>query len=243
MTMLPWRVWIVEDDERQLDHLVGVVQSSASLHVLATHATRAQALQWLAQSVQGPDALLCDLGLPDGSGLDVIRAACAAWPGCDAMVVSTFGDDTSVLASIVAGAVGYILKDASQQDVVQAIVDMKAGAAPMSPMIARGVLARLRTQAAPLVPVANRDARSAHPNTAALSEQELVVLHLIARGYSYAEIAQRQRVTMHTVQSHIKNLYRKLSVHSRGEAVFEGHRLGLIQLDGLGSGGDGALVR
>jgi DNA-binding NarL/FixJ family response regulator len=231
MTMLPWRVWIVEDDERQLDHLVGVVQSSASLHVLATHTTRAQALQWLAQSVQGPDALLCDLGLPDGSGLDVIRATCAAWPGCDAMVVSTFGDESSVLSSIAVGAVGYILKDASQQDLVQAIMDMKAGAAPMSPMIARGVLARLRVQASPQVQNV--------PNTSTqrlsligLSENETVVLELIARGYSYAEIAQRRQVTMHTVQSHIKNLYRKLSVHSRGEAVFEAQRLGLISIEG-----------
>lgn len=230
--MLPWRVWIVEDDRRVLDHLVAQVQSSPRLHVLATHTTRTQALQWLAQSVQGPDALLCDLGLPDGSGLEVIRAACAAWPRCDAMVVSTFGDDTSVLASIAAGAVGYILKDARQQDVVQAIVDMKAGAAPMSPMIARGVLARLRLQAAPASPRQT-------PSGVGLSEQELLVLQFIARGYSYAEIAQRQRVSIHTVQSHIKNLYRKLSVHSRGAAVFEGQRLGLIPWGEGGQDGQG----
>lgn len=233
--MLPWRVWIVEDDRRVLDHLVEQVQTSPRLHVLATHTTRGQALQWLAQSVRGPDVLLCDLGLPDGSGLEVIRAVGATWPACDVMVVSTFGDDVSVLSSIEAGAVGYILKDAGAHDVVQSILDMKAGAAPMSPMIARGVLTRLRRLGA-----AQEPARTLDKPSPGLSEQELQVLHRIARGYSYAEIALSLKVSIHTVQSHIKNLYRKLSVHSRGAAVFEGQRLGLIRLDGAHSEGSGA---
>ena len=117
---------------------------------------------------------------------------------------------------------GYIHKDSRPADVAQVILDVKHGASPISPMIARKLLERLRRG-------------QARPATAAattvevmLTPRESDVLELVARGYAYAEIARLQGVSMHTVQSHIKHLYAKLAVHSRSEAVFEASRMGLL---------------
>jgi DNA-binding NarL/FixJ family response regulator len=142
-----------------------------------------------------------------------------------------FGDEDNVLASIEAGALGYIHKDSTPDDIASTILEMKSGASPISPMIARRVLSKYMSM---------RDGRPAPapaplPEPAAvaqtkplLSTREHEVLELIARGFSYADIARLQAVSVHTVQTHIKNLYRKLAVRSRGEAVFEATQLGLL---------------
>ena len=172
------------------------------------------------------------MGLPDGSGLDVIRHARLRHPQCEALVISMFGDEDNVLASIEAGALGYIHKDATPDDIAQTILDMKAGASPISPMIARRVLARF------LVLQSGRDGLTKEPLPALqplamdakrfLSAREQAVLGLIARGFSYNEIARLQSVSVHTVQTHIKSLYSKLAVHSKSEAVYEATRMGLL---------------
>ena len=237
--MRPWQVWIVEDDKNTRTYLSEQVLAHAQLELVVAHAYKQEALNWMAHYNDTVDVLLCDLGLPDGSGLEVIRQAQQMWPVCETMVISMFGDQSNVLASIEAGAVGYIHKDAEWGDVAQSILDMKAGAAPMSPMIARGVLTRfrqmsllksetevaLRTQDAGL-----SDTLGADLNLELnITPREIEVLNLIARGFSYAEIAQLQSRSVHTVQTHIKNLYRKLAVHSKSEAVYEAQRLGLLK--------------
>jgi DNA-binding NarL/FixJ family response regulator len=153
-----------------------------------------------------------------------------------------FGDEDNVLASIEAGALGYIHKDATPDDIAQTILDMRAGASPISPMIARRVLSKYRNDLANVVnaSIIRSDRGAAEltgtvtavagstPTRQLLSAREQEVLSHIARGFSYAEIARLQGLSVHTVQSHIKNLYAKLSVHSRSEAVFEATRMGLI---------------
>ncbi|MEK7344722.1 MAG: response regulator transcription factor [Pseudomonadota bacterium] len=227
-------VWIVEDDPQVRMYLAEQVQAHPLLSLVAMHETKQEAVAWLSAQSVAVDALLCDLGLPDGSGQEVISAAVQKWPHCDAMVISMFGDDMSVLSSIDAGAVGYIHKDAPWGDVAQSILDMKAGAAPMSPMIARGVLARLRRLAGP-AHASPMDAVKTHAFELMsmgfkLSHKEGEILELISRGFSYAEIAGLQKISIYTVQSHIKNLYRKMAVHSRSEAVFEAQKLGLLRV-------------
>ncbi|RYY91123.1 MAG: response regulator transcription factor, partial [Chitinophagaceae bacterium] len=157
-----------------------------------------------------------------------LRAVGVRHPGCDMLVISMFGDEEHVVASIEAGAVGYVQKDANPEGIAETLLAVKRGASPISPMVARGLLSRLRS-AQPPVQGLPLSAPRAEPEAVALTPREKEVLELIARGYSYAEIAQFGGVTHHTVQGHIKNLYSKLAVHSRSEAVFEGSRLGLIQ--------------
>jgi DNA-binding NarL/FixJ family response regulator len=237
-----WRVLVVEDDAEMRDFFAGSVARCADLVLAASVGTVAEARAWLDDSSNMVDVLLTDLGLPDGSGLEVIRHCVSLHPRCEPLVISMFGDEDNVLASIEAGALGYIHKDATPDDIAQTILDMRAGASPISPMIARRVLSKYRADQANLanappirsdtavaeltVPVT--DAAGITPARQLLSAREQEVLSYVARGFSYAEIARLQSLSVHTVQSHIKNLYAKLSVHSRSEAVFEATRMGLL---------------
>lgn len=236
----PFGVLVVEDDEATRAFFERSVRASPRLRWLAGVGTVREALAWLAATIEAPDVLLSDLGLPDGSGLEVIRAAVARFPQCEPLVISVFGDEDNVLASIEAGAVGYLHKDAPPEDIAQTILEMKAGASPISPMIARRVLAKYRRLQSEASGAADA-ARAALPipvtavaptPPSMLSGREQEVLTLIARGFSYAEIARLKSLSVHTVQTHIKNLYGKLAVHSKNEAVFEATRLGLLHHPG-----------
>lgn len=229
-TVEPWGVLAVEDDGRARAFFESSVRACAGLRWLAGLGSVAAVQDWLRATVEVPHVLLVDLGLPDGNGLDVIRAVLARFPACEPLVVSVFGDEERVLASIEAGAVGYLHKDAAPEDIAQTILEMKRGASPISPMIARRVLAKYRSlRAAEPLPVAPRGLARADSSAAPLlSAREQEVLTLIARGFSYAEIARLRDLSVHTVQTHIKNLYAKLAVHSKNEAVFEATRLGLL---------------
>ncbi len=216
-----WRVVLLEDDADMRGFFESSVHAHPALELVASFGMLAPARAWFAQNPA--DVLLADLALPDGHALDLLREVVRSQPACDVLVVSVFGDEDTVIACVEAGAVGYIQKDATPADVAQTIVDVKQGASPISPMIARKLLARVHQNG-------QREAVAAAPAAAPhlLTPRETEVLELIARGYSYAEIARLQTVSKHTVQSHIKNLYSKLAVHSRGEAVFEASRMGLL---------------
>ncbi|WP_444634811.1 response regulator [Cupriavidus oxalaticus] len=217
------RVLIVEDDPAAQSRLVQAVEMHAPASTVAGCAgSVADALAWLA--LQQPDVLLCDLGLPDGSGIAVIRQARERYPACECMVVTVFGDDQHVLASIEAGAIGYLLKDETTDRIAASIGELRAGGSPMSPLIARQVVNRLRGEPAE---AAGRD--NAAQRSVALSARESEILDLISRGYTYAETARYVGLSVHTVQSHIKNIYGKLAVRSRGEAVYEAAKLGLLK--------------
>ncbi len=233
-----WRVLVVEDDRDMREFFAACVTRCPELDLAASLGTVAEALAWLIEPENRLDVLLTDLGLPDGSGLQVIRQAIRLHPACEPLVISMFGDEDNVLSSIEAGALGYIHKDSAPDDIARTILDMRAGASPISPMIARRILSKYRLQqaqphqnelATPQTPV-----RAAPPTTqelvsgSFLTPREQEVLALIARGFSYSEIARLQSLTVHTVRTHIKNMYAKLSVHSKTEAVFEATRMGLL---------------
>lgn len=212
------RVAVVEDDPAFRTAFAYAVQAAPDMALAWVAATRAEALALL----DGPaaDVLLVDLGLPDGSGIDVIRATQLAWPRCAVMVTTAFGDETHVIASIEAGASGYLLKDGPPQYVVQEIRTLQQGGSPISPLIARRVLQRLRV-APPPSPVPAGEAL--------LSQREAQVLELAAKGFQFDEIAQRLQVSRHTVQTFVRRIYAKLEVNSKMEAVNEARRMGLLR--------------
>lgn len=234
--MPTWRVLIVEDDVPTRDFFADSVSRCEDLALVAGVGTFEEARQLIADGSQAIDILLTDLALPDGNGLNLIRLAGRLRPACESLVISMFGDEDSVLSSVEAGALGYIQKDFTPDNIAHTILEMKAGASPISPMIARRVLAKYRAlhlvDQAPASPAPGPTADEAPPDDAGralLSNREQEVLELIARGFSYAEISKLKGVSVHTVQSHIKNLYTKLAVHSKSEAVYEATRLGLLQ--------------
>ncbi len=220
------------------DFFAASVSRCDRLVLAASVGTVAEARAWLDDPANAIDVLLTDLGLPDGSGLEVIRHARRLHPACEALVISMFGDEDNVLASIEAGALGYIHKDSTPDDIAHTILEMKDGASPISPMIARRVLSKYLSLHSNKVLADEQQASSALKNRAGdvteaidrtlLSRREQSVLELIARGFSYLEIARLQSISVHTVQTHIKNLYSKLAVHSKSEAVFEATKLGLL---------------
>jgi DNA-binding NarL/FixJ family response regulator len=228
-TANPIKVLIVEDDAVTRRALSLAIESSAELQLVAALDAVKPAVEWLATGQI--DVLLTDLGLPDGTGIDVIRACVRHLPKCDIMVITMSSDEDNVLACIEAGASGYVLKDAGRLDVVNSVLELRAGGSPMSPIIARKVLARARIRDE--VKKGDNTAAADAPPPVALTKREAAILDLIARGDSYGDVAKQLSLSVGTVQTHIKNIYDKLSVHSRGEAVFEAHRRGLLQLDSV----------
>lgn len=216
------RVLLVEDDEPTRRRLADAIAGHPGLELVGAVGTCAEARDALA--AQAPDVLLTDLGLPDGDGADLIREARRRGLATEAMVVTVFGDEKHVVAAIEAGAMGYLLKDGTADYIGQSILDMLAGGSPISPAIARHLLRRFNAPGA----VAPPPDVSALPR---LSEREHETLTLIVKGFSYAEIARLMGVSAHTVTTHVRNTYRKLEVHSRGEAVYEALQLGLVKLD------------
>jgi DNA-binding NarL/FixJ family response regulator len=218
-------VLIVEDEPEFLDRFSQAVLSDKDLQLLGAVPTGSEAIALL-NAIQ-PEVMLVDLGLPDMDGVQVIRHAVARHAGTDVLVVTMFGDDEHVLASIEAGATGYLLKDTSIERIVASIREIRAGGSPISPTIARRVLTRFRTGPAATAPASN-SASIAAPEDSPLSTRETDILRLVSKGLSCAEVGEHLSISSHTVVTHVKNIYRKLAVHSRGEAIFEAGQLGLL---------------
>src|SRR4051812_38928725 len=140
-----WHVLIVEDDPLTREFFAATVSRCDQLALAACVGSVAEAKARLDDGGCTVDVVLTDLGLPDGSGLEVIRHAARREPPCETLVISMFGDEENVLASIEAGALGYIHKDSTPTDIAQTIVAMKNGGSPISPMIARRVLSKYRS--------------------------------------------------------------------------------------------------
>ncbi len=212
-------VLIVEDEPEFLRRFSDAVLADPGLRLIGAVSCGAAGLALLDR--QPPDVMLVDLGLPDMDGVELIRHAARHQPGCDALVVTMFADDRHVLASLEAGATGYLLKDASVERIAGAIHELHAGGSPISPGIARRVLQRFR-----VAPVGPPVPAPAPPSL--LSERETEILRLVAKGLSFDTVGEVLGISPHTVVTHVKKIYRKLAVHSRGEAVYEASQMGLL---------------
>ena len=222
-------VLIVEDEPEFLQRFTEAVLADPELSLVAGVTTGRAGLAML--EAQPPDVMLVDLGLPDISGIELIRHAAKHLPNCDVLVVTMFGDDAHVMGSIEAGATGYLLKDAQATRVAAAIHEVRAGGSPISPSIARKVLAAFRVapQAQPASSAPAMPATAASPaEPSPLSERETEILRLVAKGFSFDAVGELLSISPHTVVTHVKKIYRKLAVHSRGEAVYEANQMGLL---------------
>jgi DNA-binding NarL/FixJ family response regulator len=218
-TRTPISVALVEDDPAMRETFERVIRAEPSLRFAFGAPNAVELLAWFAENAV--DVLLVDLGLPDLSGLEVIRRCRDLQPACAMMVLTIFGDETHMVRAFEAGASGYLLKDGTEADLATHIQSLHAGGSPMSPTIARQLL--VRWQAGPAAQPAGAVPRLA------LSPRESEVLSLVARGFTYAEVADRMEILLSTVQSHVRNIYGKLDVHNKAEAVFEARQLGLLR--------------
>jgi DNA-binding NarL/FixJ family response regulator len=221
------QVALVEDDAFFARALAAAIQAAPGMHLQATAANCQQARQMLA--LPAADVLLVDLGLPDGPGIDIIRAAQRQWPRCLVMVSTVFGDEAHVIQSLEAGASGYLLKDSSPALTVEEIRNVYAGGSPISPLIARQLLTRFRhamsSESAPM-PLATSPLPQ--EEQARLSPRERQVLDYITKGFSYEEIGVLMGVSRNTVLSFVRRIYAKLKVRSQLEAIYEARVQGLL---------------
>ncbi|MDQ9170420.1 response regulator transcription factor [Oxalobacteraceae bacterium R-40] len=215
------KILLLEDQSTTQKILAEVIASEQNFELLAVCDTVADGLRWLESSE--PDVLLVDLKLKDGLGIDVIRACANRHPNCSIMVLTVSLDESDVNACIQAGALGYLVKEDGLLGVGKAIRDLVLGGSPISPFVMR----RLLFESAKKYPrTVNADA--ADGKKIEFTKRELAVLSLIAQGLTYEETAKRLCISVLTVQNYIKRLYRKLSVNSRGQAVFEAQRRGFL---------------
>lgn len=227
-------VAVVEDDVHFLNAFVAAVHASPDITLAGTATTRAAALEMLAGTPA--DVLVVDLGLPDGSGIDVIRACLESWPGCGVMVSTAFGDEAHVMRSLEAGAAGYLLKDSRPDNMMNEIRSLNGGGSPISPLIARQILTRFRhsgqqqdfttsrSQASP----GGAPARASDATSAVLSAREQQVLELFTKGYTAEETAALMQVSRHTVLTFVRRIYAKLNVTSKAAAIFEARQQGIL---------------
>lgn len=221
-------ILLVEDDAAARTWLHDQLQALPDTSV-STCDTVGDAMRWLDEQV--PDIVLTDLGLPDGSGLDVIRRAREKHPDSEVLVITIFGDEAHVIQAIQAGAGGYLLKDTGLHALGDHLHHLRSGGSPLSPRIARLLIQQHqpvapapapRQSPAPREPLASSAAAAtATTPGAALTPRELEVLTGIAKGFSYAELAELLAVSTNTVRTYIKRIYQRLSVNSRSEAVYE----------------------
>jgi DNA-binding NarL/FixJ family response regulator len=232
MTEQRVEVALVEDDPGTRERLARAIMNSADLALLHAAGSVADLMQWLPD--HPVEVLLVDIGLPDGSGIDVIRQALQWHPACEVMVITMFGDEASMLQAFEAGARGYLLKDGTEDDLARHVRSLRAGGSPMSPVIARRLLDRMQRGAPPATPAGATGpppaaSEAAQSGGGRLSQRETEVLDRVARGFTYQEVARQLGVSMATVQTHARNIYVKLAVHSKTEAVFEARQLGLLR--------------
>lgn len=184
---------------------------------LVACATLAEARFHLDSGARFPFALI-DLGLPDGSGLELIEILHARDAQAGILVISTCTTEDVILAALKLGASGYVLKERDDQEIAMSVRSALRGGAPIDPFVARRLLALLPPPASP----------APAPAEAPLSKREREILELVAQGHTNREIAEQLFVSPHTAACHIKNIYRKLAVTSRTRAIHEARSLGLL---------------
>jgi DNA-binding NarL/FixJ family response regulator len=229
------KVAIIEDNAEFLQRFRAVIESSPDFSFVGSAVNGAEGIT-LISNVEA-DAYLIDLGLPDFNGIELIKLAVTMRPDCDVMVITMFADDAHIIQSIEAGATGYILKDSTSLDILECIRTLRDGGSPISPLIARRILQKVQPATSstgpssgsmPVEAKANSDSASGPGNNDLLSEREYQVLLALSKGLSFKEIGARYFISTHTVARHVKKIYRVLAVHSRGEAVYEATKLGIL---------------
>jgi len=217
------QVLIIEDQSDTCAWLVQTVTAAFKDVEIAETSSCAATFAWLeangARMTDSAGALaLIDLGMPDGSGIDIIRELTARYPAILRVVTTIYDDDWHLFEAIAAGAQGYVLKDHPPDTMVQYLHRIDNGEPPLSPAIAQRMLqhfARLKPR------------MSGPEDAGALTPREIDVLRLLGRGLRVIEAARVLGITPHTVAGYVKAIYRKLNISSRAEAAIEATRRGL----------------
>ncbi len=209
-------VSIVEDNRFIRAGWEAALRSVPEFEVLGSYGSCEEAFQ--SPTLSDSDVVLMDIGLPGISGIEGVRRIKTQSPKITVVMCTVFDDDQNVFDAICAGAVGYLLKKTPPDELIDAIRNAATGGSPMTPNIARKVIASFQK------PAAKTSAQGE-----ALTDREQEVLEQMAKGKSYTAIAKDLFLSVDGIRYHIRHIYEKLQVHSRGEAVSRGLKNRLIQ--------------
>jgi two-component system, NarL family, response regulator DevR len=209
------RIVIVDDHEIVREGLKAILKTESDFEVVAESGSADNLGQLVSHSE--PDVVLLDARLPGVSGAEACRRLANTHPDVPVLIVSTYSDDQLIDECIRAGARGYLIKDIERFSLKQSIRAVHRGEGAISPTVAGRVLdwVRVKDQASP-------------PASIPLSDTQLEIVRLIATGFSNREIATRVNLSENTVKSHVQEIFRKLSVHSRVEAALRASKEGWV---------------
>jgi len=211
---VPVRVVIIEDLIEVREGLAVLINGTIGFECTGRFRTMEDALAGIDAS--RPDVILTDIGLPGMNGIEGTRILSARYPDVPILALSVYGDDENVFDAICAGASGYLLKNTPPARLLEALREVVAGGAPMSPEIARRVVALFR------------EFRPPERASYRLTPQETGLLRLMVDGHHYKTAAREMGISTSTVSFHLKHIYQKLQVHSKSEAVAKALRERLI---------------
>lgn len=197
-------VAIIEDNFHYRSALVKLLEGTDTIQLHGVYSTAEEALPGLAN--RPPDVAIVDIQLPVMSGISLVEKIYPIIPRTQFLMCTLHQDNDNIFEALRAGASGYILKDASPEDIRSAVNEVYMGGAPMSPYIARKIIS-LFQQKLP------------EPNQYGLSDREMEVLKLMSRGLLYKEIAEKLAISKNTVKNHLKTIYKKLHVQNKIEAI------------------------
>jgi len=200
------RVMLVDDHDVVREGLRALIQKRAEFSLVAEAASLASAIEGARRST--PDVIIMDVRLPDGSGIEACREIRAQLPDTKVLMLTSYADEEAVLASIMAGASGYLLKQTRSQELIDAVERVARGESLLDPSVTTRILERLRSGSG-----AKDDELSL------LSEQELKILDLIADGKTNKEIAQDVFLSDKTVKNYVSSILSKLNLRRRSEAA------------------------
>ncbi|MBS2021799.1 MAG: response regulator transcription factor [Deltaproteobacteria bacterium] len=232
------KVMVVEDQPQILKNQLKILQEAPEIEVVGTALSGEAALEYLTANEKNdkkmPDVILEDLGLPRMSGMEVTKEVKARWPSIEVLIFTIFDEEDKVIEAVKAGASGYLLKGATADRIVDAIREVKAGGSVIQPNLARRLLQHFKVPEVEEKPEQAKQSFAQidpdEPPTRPLTEREIEILRLIAKGLSNNEAARVLTLSRASVRTHFEHIYEKLEVTNRVEAVTEGLRKGIIEM-------------
>lgn len=198
-------VAVIEDEREVREGVAVLINGTEGCRCVGEYRSMEEALARLVK--QAPDAILVDIGLPGMSGIEGIRILKERFPTLTLLAFTVYDDDENIFEALCAGASGYLLKNTAPARLLESLREVVSGGAPMSPEVARKVIKLFR------------EVRPPHRVDHQLTPQETEIVRLLVEGHSYKTAAAELGISLNTVSFHLRNVYTKLQVHSKSEAV------------------------